>query len=38
MRALMVVLGLASAIEAAETPIEQGVAYVFKDGRMTKYG
>ena len=38
MRALMVALGLASPLEAAETPIGQGVVYVFKDGGMTKYG
>jgi|SRR5579863_3879641 broad specificity phosphatase PhoE len=37
MRALMVALGLASPLEAAETPIGQGVVYVFKDGGMTKY-
>jgi len=38
MRALMVALGVASPPEAAETPIEQGVVYVFRDGGMTKYG
>jgi len=37
MRALMVALGVASPLEAAETPIGQGVVYVFKDGGMTKY-
>jgi probable phosphoglycerate mutase len=37
MRALMVVLGIASEIEAAETPIGQGVVYVFRDGVMRKY-
>jgi probable phosphoglycerate mutase len=37
MRALMVVLGTASEIEAAETPIGQGVVYVFRDGVMRKY-
>ena len=38
MRALMVALGIASAIEAADTPIGQGVVYVFRDGAMRKYG
>jgi broad specificity phosphatase PhoE len=38
MRALMVALGVASPSEAAETPIEQGVVYVFRNGGMTKYG
>jgi broad specificity phosphatase PhoE len=37
MRALMVALGVATPLEAADTPIGQGVVYVFKDGRMTKY-
>ena len=37
MRALMVVLGTASEIEAAETPIGQGVVYVFRDGVLRKY-
>ena len=37
MRALMVVLGTATEIEAAETPIGQGVVYVFRDGVMRKY-
>jgi probable phosphoglycerate mutase len=37
MRALMVALGVASPLEAAETPIGQGVVYVFKGGGMTKY-
>jgi broad specificity phosphatase PhoE len=37
MRALMVVLGVASPLEAADTPIGQGVVYVFKDGGLTKY-
>jgi broad specificity phosphatase PhoE len=37
MRALMVVLGVASPLEAADTPIGQGVVYVFKDGELTKY-
>jgi broad specificity phosphatase PhoE len=38
MRALMVVLGVATPSEAAETPIGQGVVYVFSDGRLTKHG
>ncbi|MGC2812245.1 MAG: histidine phosphatase family protein [Bradyrhizobium sp.] len=38
MRALMVALGVATPLEAAETPIGQGVVYVFRDGGMTKYG
>jgi broad specificity phosphatase PhoE len=38
MRALMVALGIASPLEAAETPIGQGVVYVFGDGGMEKYG
>jgi probable phosphoglycerate mutase len=38
MRALMVALGVTSPLEAAETPIGQGVVYVFRDGGMTKYG
>jgi broad specificity phosphatase PhoE len=37
MRALMVALGVATPLEAADTPIGQGVVYVFKDGGMTKY-
>jgi broad specificity phosphatase PhoE len=37
MRALMVALGVATPLEAAETPIGQGVVYVFRDGGMTKY-
>ncbi|HVX79203.1 MAG TPA: histidine phosphatase family protein [Bradyrhizobium sp.] len=37
MRALMVALGIATPNEAAETPIGQGVVYVFKDGGLTKY-
>src|ERR1700744_6003187 len=32
MRALMVALGIASEIETADTPIGQGVVYVFRDG------
>jgi probable phosphoglycerate mutase len=38
MRALMVALGIASPLEASETPIGQGVVYVFSDGGLTKYG
>jgi len=38
MRALMVALGIATPLEAAETPIGQGVVYVFNDGGMRKYG
>lgn len=37
MRALMVALGVASPLEAADTPIGQGVVYVFRDGALTKY-
>jgi broad specificity phosphatase PhoE len=37
MRALMVVLGVATELEAADTPIGQGVVYVFRDGGMRKY-
>jgi len=38
MRALMVALGIAAPLEAAETPIGQGVVYVFNGGGMRKYG
>jgi probable phosphoglycerate mutase len=38
MRALMVALGVASPLEAADTPIRQGVVYVFSDGGLRKYG
>ncbi len=38
MRALMVALGIATPLEAAETPIGQGVVYVFGEGRLTRYG
>ena len=38
MRALMVALGIAEPLEAAETPIGQGVVYVFSDGGLRKYG
>jgi probable phosphoglycerate mutase len=37
MRALMVALGVAPPLEAADMPIGQGVVYVFRDGRLTKY-
>ena len=37
-RALMVALGIAAPLEAAETPIGQGVVYVFSDGGLRKYG
>jgi probable phosphoglycerate mutase len=37
MRALMVALGVATPLEAAETPIGQGVVYVFRDGELSKY-
>ena len=37
MRALMVALGVATPLEAADTPIGQGVVYVFRDGGLTKY-
>jgi broad specificity phosphatase PhoE len=37
MRALMVALGVATPLEAADTPIGQGVVYVFSDGGLTKY-
>ena len=38
MRALMVTLGVATPLEAADTPIGQGVVYVFSDGELRKYG
>ncbi len=38
MRALMVVLGVATPLEAADTPVGQGVVYVFRDGGMSKHG
>ena len=38
MRALMVAQGIATPLEAADTPIGQGVVYMFRDGGMTKYG
>jgi broad specificity phosphatase PhoE len=37
MRALMVALGVATPLQAADTPIGQGVVYVFRDGGLTKY-
>jgi probable phosphoglycerate mutase len=37
MRALMVALGIATPFEAADTPIGQGVVYVFRDGGLRKY-
>ena len=37
MRALMVALGVATPLEAADTPIGQGVVYVFRDGGLKKY-
>jgi hypothetical protein len=38
MRALMVATGVATTHEAVEALIEQGVVYVFADGRLSKYG
>ena len=38
MRALMVALGVATPLEAADTPIGLGVVYVFSGGGVTKYG
>jgi probable phosphoglycerate mutase len=37
MRALMVALGIATPLEAADTPIGQGVVYVFRDGGLREY-
>lgn len=37
MRALMVALGVATPLQAADTPIGQGVVYVFRDGGLQKY-
>jgi len=37
MRALMVALGIATPDAAAETPIGQGVVYVFGESGLTKY-
>jgi broad specificity phosphatase PhoE len=36
-RALMVALGIETAARASDLYIEQGVVYVFADGRVTKY-
>jgi broad specificity phosphatase PhoE len=38
MRALMVALGLATPLEAADAPIGQGVVYLFSDGGLTRHG
>jgi probable phosphoglycerate mutase len=38
MRALLVALGVATPLQAADTPIGQGVVYVFNGGGVTKYG
>ena len=38
MRALMVALGVATPLQAADMPIGQGVVYVFSDGGLRKYG
>jgi len=37
MRALMVAQGIATPLEAADTPIGQGVVYVFRNGGLQKY-
>lgn len=37
MRALMVALGVETAEEAAERYVEQGVVYVFENGRLARY-
>jgi broad specificity phosphatase PhoE len=37
MRALMVALGVATPLEAADTPIVQGVVYAFRGGGVKKY-
>ena len=37
MPALMVALSIVTPDEAVETPIGQGVVYVFRDGGLTKY-
>jgi broad specificity phosphatase PhoE len=37
-RALMVALGIETPASAAELYIEQGAVYVFRDGRLEKYG
>ena len=38
MRALMVATGVANTLEAIEARVEQGVVYVFSDGKLNKYG
>ena len=38
MRALMVALGVATPLQVVDTPIGQGVVYVFSDDGLTKYG
>lgn len=38
MRALMVATGVATTLEAMEAVVEQGVVYVFADGKLTKHG
>jgi len=38
MRALMVATGVATTLEAIEARVEQGVVYVFSDGKLSKYG
>jgi broad specificity phosphatase PhoE len=38
MRALMVATGVATALDAVEAQIEQGVVYVFANGALSKYG
>src|SRR5262245_376616 len=38
MRALMVATGVASTLEAMEAMVEQGVVYVFADGKLSKHG
>lgn len=38
MRALMVATGVATTAEAMEAQVEQGIVYVFADGRMSKHG
>lgn len=37
MRALMVATGVATTLEAVEAQVEQGVVYVFADGKLSKY-
>ncbi len=36
-RALMVALGIETAVSAADLTIEQGAVYVFRDGDLRKY-